>query len=293
MSHVRTEHAPWFMGGMLAVAVAGSLMAAWTVQRGGFSMLPGFSGAMPSSPMEPGLPLAVDLGDGAQMEFVWVQVLGGWVGKYEVSNEQYRRFRPKHDSGTYRGHSLNADAQPVANVPYADGIEGAIPFADWLTKRLHERGRLPPGYAFRMPTSAEWQTLATCGDDRTYPWGNSWPPVRGNFADQAARELFDEDRVLAGYSDGFTVACPVEESGANEWGIHGLAGNVWEWTLGEGGPGRPLRGGSWLDRSEEYLRCDSGYAIPPTYRFDSLGFRLMLMPEEGQEPPANDASASL
>src|ERR1043165_4687150 len=38
------------------------------------------------------------------------------MGKYEVTNAQYRRYKPDHNSGAYDGNSLDGDRQPVTNV---------------------------------------------------------------------------------------------------------------------------------------------------------------------------------
>jgi len=38
---------------------------------------------------------------------------GFWLGKYAVTNAQFRQFRPSHDSGSYKDHSLNDADQPV------------------------------------------------------------------------------------------------------------------------------------------------------------------------------------
>lgn len=47
------------------------------------------------------------------MEFVWIPAMNIWVGKYEVTNAEYRKKDPGHDSGSYEGHTLNQDRQPV------------------------------------------------------------------------------------------------------------------------------------------------------------------------------------
>ncbi len=72
---------------------------------------------------------------------------GFWLGKYEVVNEQFRRFRPGHDSKGYEGHSLNGGTQPVVCVRWED----AFAFAEWLGKSSGGR------YDFRFPTKAEWE----------------------------------------------------------------------------------------------------------------------------------------
>ena len=57
-----------------------------------------------------------------------------------VTNAQFRKFRPTHDSGDYRGHSLNADNQPVVKVSWSD----ANAFCEWLSAKPAERARRPP-----------------------------------------------------------------------------------------------------------------------------------------------------
>ena len=38
-----------------------------------------------------------------------VCVKGFWLGKYEVTNGEYRKYRPGHNSGSYKGHALNGE----------------------------------------------------------------------------------------------------------------------------------------------------------------------------------------
>ena len=65
------------------------------------------------------------------MEFVWIPQMGMWVGKYEVTNEEYRRKEPGHDSGSYEGHTLNRAPQPVVYVNFY----GAKAYAAGLTQQ--------------------------------------------------------------------------------------------------------------------------------------------------------------
>ena len=41
--------------------------------------------------------------------------------------------------------------------------------------------RLPYGMTYRLPGGDEWLKFAQCGDGRTYPWGDHWPPKFGNY----------------------------------------------------------------------------------------------------------------
>ena len=54
-----------------------------------------------------------------------------YLGKYEVTNAQFRKFRPMHNSGAYETFSLNDDKQPVVNVSWDD----AVAYAKWLSEK--------------------------------------------------------------------------------------------------------------------------------------------------------------
>ncbi len=206
------------------------------------------------------------------MEFVWVPAMECWVGKYEVTNGEFRAFKPDHDlDAKYENHSLSGDRQPVVNVGYDDAKE----YAEWLTGKEQKAGRLYAGLKYRLPKGDEWTKFAQCGDNRQYPWGNEWPPKYGNFSDKASAW---SDKI-EGYEDGFAVTCPVEKSGKNDWGLYGVAGNVWEWTS-ERHPrkkeNRLLRGASWNDFVLFYPLCSYRCDFRSSYRDSIIGFRLVL-----------------
>lgn len=226
--------------------------------------------------VEPGSPAQIPLGHNQTLEFVWVAEPGFWAGKYEVTNGQFRRFRPRHNSMSTENLTLNDDAQPAVYISWHD----AQNFCAWLNRTLGNR--LPKGFVFRLPTSDEWQTVAACGDDRVYPWGDQWPPAYGNFSDEAARAHFSDWHGIEGYDDGYAVTSPVTESGANEWGIFGLAGNVWEWCLDwydEDGEYKVRHGGSWDFDDEPSLRIAfQGFDLPVA-AYDTIGMRVFIAPE--------------
>jgi formylglycine-generating enzyme required for sulfatase activity/TolB-like protein len=223
----------------------------------------------------PGQELALDLGGGVKMEFVWIEALKGWVGKYEVTNEEYRKFKPGHNSGEFQKHSLNGDRQPVVEVSYDD----ATAFCEWVNRTC--AGQIPAGCTARLPDGKEWLTFAQCGDGRKYPWSNEWPPKCGNYADQTARTEFSNWTVIDGYRDGYAVSCPVESSGKNDWGLYGVGGNVWEWTselYDSTHNWRVLRGASWDYYGPGTLECASRvYVDSPAVRNRTVGFRLVVL----------------
>ena len=220
---------------------------------------------------EPGQAWTVpDLG----MEFVWIPAMNCWVGKYEVTNGEYRAFKPDHDSKEYKGHSLNGERQPVVYVNYDDAQQ----YAKWLTQRERKEGRPPDGLAYRLPTGDEWMTFAQCGDGREYPWGNNWPPRSGQAGNYDDETEFDKYRVDGNYRDGHKVTCDVADSWGNPWGLYGVGGNVWEWTSKTAnGQFDALRGASWYFSDLDYLRCViRGDLYVPSGRLYFVGFRLLL-----------------
>ncbi len=206
------------------------------------------------------------------MKFVWIEDMMMWVGKYEVTNAEYRKKEPRHDSKSYKGHTLNKDRQPVVLVNFED----AKAYAEWLTER--DRDVLPRGYKYRLPSEDEWMTFAQCGDGREYPWGDNWPPVSGEAGNYHGREGAYVGGKISGYNDGFPVTAPVDELWVNPWGVAGVGGNVWEATASDssGGSFGAWRGASWNDFYQGYLRCSFRSVLVGSFRFNFIGFRLVL-----------------
>ncbi len=205
------------------------------------------------------------------MEFIWIPSLSAWVGKYEVTNQEYRSFKPRYVGQNFNLLSLNDDRQPLVNVNHAD----ATAYAEWLTQRERRAGRLPDGYRYRLPTALEWTACCQCGEERTYPWGNGMPPRRGNYHGVEGAGSWGK---INGYNDGFPVTCPVERSGENEWGLYGVGGNVWEITIktAKGMAFDAWRGGSWANYHPYHLNALCTYRFDAAARRPDVGFRLVL-----------------
>ena len=208
------------------------------------------------------------------MEFVWIDALKIWVGKYEATNGEYRKKVPGHDSKDYEGNSLNGDRQPVVYINFDD----AKAYAEWLTERDRAAGRLPAGYRYRLPSEQEWMTFAQCGRGWEYPWGNDWPPRSGQAGNYDDETTFDRPRVAGGYSDGHPVTCRVEDSWANPWNLYGVGGNVWECCAKDdsGASFGAWRGASWYRFNQGGLRCSYRVVGSGSARNGSGGFRLVL-----------------
>jgi formylglycine-generating enzyme required for sulfatase activity len=164
-----------------------------------------------------------------------------YVGEREVTNAQFRRFMPDHDSAQFSGVSLNGDDQPVVGVTWEDAVQ----FCNWLSiqdglQPVYEPSgdkwvaALPVNRnGYRLPTEAEWAYVARyagAAQPRRFPWGNDLPPPdrAGNFADLSARAILNP--TLVTYSDGFPVSAQVAQFQANPLGFYDLGGNVAEWV---------------------------------------------------------------
>lgn len=163
-----------------------------------------------------------------------------YISIHEVTNAQFRKFRPTHRSGIVGQHTLDLDNQPVVNIAWEDAVQ----FCNWLSqqeglKPAYERkgdtyvAVNPMTNGYRLPTDAEWEWVARHqpgGELRRYPWGNALPvaPRSGNYADSNARLLVQN--VIPDYDDGFAVSAPVGKFPANALGLFDMGGNVAEWV---------------------------------------------------------------
>jgi formylglycine-generating enzyme required for sulfatase activity len=205
-----------------------------------------------------------------------VHVDGFWMGKYEVTNAQYRMSKEgaSHDSGKYQGQSLNGSNQPVVNVSWYD----AKAYADWLTEQSGGQ------YTFRLPTEAEWEYAARAGSKTIYSFGND----DGQLGEYAWYDQNSKNQTH-----------PVGQKKKNEWGLYDMYGNVWEWCQDwydkayyekspankpvnnpqgpASGSEHVFRGGS---RDVDAMFCRPAHrgSDPGRGGIDSVGFRLVRTP---------------
>jgi formylglycine-generating enzyme required for sulfatase activity len=215
-----------------------------------------------------------------------VCVDGFYMGKYEVTNAQYRQWKREHDSTDYKGHSLNADEQPAVLVSWEDARE----FADWLTDQSGGQA------AFRLPTEAEWEYAARAGTTTARFWGDDPDKAcaYANVHDDTSDQAFDWAWSPHDCDDGYAVSAPVGSFRPNAFGLYDMLGNVWEWCADSyvasyaGAPAdgsargnlddekaKILRGGSWVD-SADNCRAACRPASEPGSRSSNGGFRVVL-----------------
>jgi len=189
------------------------------------------------------------------------------IDRYEVTNALYQRFvaatnhrapglaNPNVSENLLR--DLTGASQPVVGVSWHD----ADAYCRWA--------------GMRLPTEAEWEKAARGDDGRAYPWGEPWDPSRANSKESGL---------------GRTAPVGSYPSGVSPYGVHDMAGNVWEWvadwyakdyythgprrnpTGPDSGSWKVLRGGSW-GYLPSLLKTTSRLSITPDLRNTVVGFR--------------------
>ena len=195
-----------------------------------------------------------------------------FISQYPVTFKQYRAFLEAadgyHDPRWWTGlqhepepgeQFRKIDNHPAENVSWFD----ATAFCRWLSDKR--------GFEIRLPAEWEWQQAATGGNpENIYPWGKDFESQRCNTYESGL---------------GRTTAVGLYPQGISPVGALDMSGNVWEWcsnsydkpeSIDVSYDGRRVvRGGSWDNVRGLRARCVPLPQLPPDYRFDDLGFRVV------------------
>lgn len=227
-----------------------------------------------------------NLGHGVRLELIWipagsfmmgsedgrenesprhrVNIADFWIGKFEVTQEQYEAVTGKNPS------KFQGARNPVERVSWME----AKAFCDRLTNQTGRR--------YRLPTEAQWEYACRAGNTGAWCFG-------------------DDQRQLDKYSwhnqGSARRTHPVGMKQPNDWGLFDMHGNVFEWCRDgyhagyQGAPPdgsewpepdaslRIMRGGCW---SQDLTVCRSASRsfASPNHPDATIGFRVMCGPLE-------------
>ncbi|HET7219324.1 MAG TPA: formylglycine-generating enzyme family protein [Vicinamibacterales bacterium] len=238
-------------------------------------------------------------GDARERPVHTVDVDAFYIGRFEVTNAEWRRFRddPAYDdpalwpndrvipkdqvpywmqATNHGGGTPGSDAYPVQGVNW----DAAVAYCNWLSAKT--------GKKYRLPTEAEWEKAARGTDQRRYPWGNTIDRTLANFV---GAQSYDTGQ-LVGFYDGSVRGDIRTRSNASPYGAFDMAGNVMEWCQDwysrdyyavspkknpkgpETGAYRVVRGGSFFVEAFDLRSYARSAAWPSFQGHRMIGFRV-------------------
>jgi formylglycine-generating enzyme required for sulfatase activity len=254
-------------------------------------------------------------GDASAMPLHNVQVDAFFMDKYEVTKELWQSVQTWGNNNGYSigGGGWKDAGHPAHSMSWYDAVK-------WCNARSQKEGLTPCYYSdaaqaiiyksgntnientmvkwtangYRLPTEAEWEKAARGGiTGKRFPWGDSISHSLANFYNvngepyQTGTTGFHP--TYATGSQPYTS--PVGSFAANAYGLHDMAGNVWEWTwdwhsgsfygtpeslTNPSGPAsgsyRVLRGGNWDGNANGCRVAYRNYGSPD-YTYYGYGFR--------------------
>lgn len=211
------------------------------------------------------------------------------IDKYEVTNNQYSVFMAAGGYSniaywTTEGWTWRTSNSITAPLYWLSGqynSGNAFPSHPVVGVNWYEAYAFCQWAGGHLPTEAQWEKAARYTDTRYYPWGSTWDAAKCNSTYNTP-------------PDNFTYSSPVGyfSAGASYYGVHDMAGNVFEWvndwysstyyndpgatsnpTGPTSGTHRHFRGGSFhMPASLCRVACRS--VAPPASRDSHSGFRV-------------------
>ena len=166
-----------------------------------------------------------------------VSVAPMWVGKYEVTWQEYDHFRGLYDVFTdialdeklNEARGVEKDRivdtitapTPLYEPPHTfefghEPLQAAVSMTQYAAQHYTKWLSAISGQQYRLPTEAEWEYACRGQTTTAYSWGDD--------PEEAEDHAWFYDNALDGQSE-------VGEKTANPFGLHDMHGNAAEWTV--------------------------------------------------------------
>jgi formylglycine-generating enzyme required for sulfatase activity len=206
----------------------------------------------------------------------WDSDLSGYSEDVQESIRRQLSRRPVEGRGQpffWDDPQWKAANQPAVGVTWFE----AQAYCNWL-KAL-------TGKNYCLPTEAQWEKAGRGEEGRLWPWGDTWEAERCN--NREADSALSKTSPVGMYPHG-----------TSPYGVHDLAGNVWEWCADwydekeyqrcmdievvdppgpDVGSARVVRGGCCYN-NRDYARCAYRSWGVPGFFSNYLGFRVVCFP---------------
>ena len=178
------------------------------------------------------------LDEGPQVE---ISVDPMWVGKFEVTNQEYRQFCQLYT--VFREIERTNPEFKRVNRKHPDVVTAPTEIYDPVHIYEYSPGPSHPAVAmtrysaqqytkwlsaitklqYRLPTEAEWEYACRGGSKGAFSWGDD--------PKQADRYCWFEDNQVVDEANNLLLAKAGQKQ-PNRFGLHDMHGNVAEWTMG-------------------------------------------------------------
>jgi len=229
--------------------------------------------------------------------------------RHEVTVADFARFvleTGHHHAAARRGEGRMADS--VGEWQWVRGLSFRTPLhsdtlahPDWPAVQIEwaDANAYCEWIGGRLPTEAEWERASRGGTTgERAPWPAGGVPQGGeralvNGPDARVHARIPQWEFFRGYDDGYATLAPVGRFPPNQYGLHDMLGNAYEWTAdgfdstayrrgprrdpheGQDADSKVVRGGSWGYYPFHHRHSWRGYFEASKFWTATVGFRCV------------------